>query len=133
MKARAAGLAGASARQASAMRPRSAGRVSGMARTSPGWARVTDSGSRAGSAMSFYQLAGTVAYSIASALSATTLVLSIPRGHHLPTDAGYSTAALTSTIVLVAALIASLAFALPAAVATVRRPSGAAPARRAGG
>jgi hypothetical protein len=56
-----------------------------------------------GSAMSFYQLARTVAYSIASALSATMLVLSIPRGHHLPTDAGYSTVALTSTIVLVAA------------------------------
>ena len=65
-----------------------------------------------GSAMSFYQLARTVAYSIASALSATLLVLSIPPGHHLPTNAGYSTAALVSTAVLAVALAASLLFAL---------------------
>ena len=67
-----------------------------------------------GSAMSFYQLARTVAYSIASALSATLLVLSIPAGHHLPTNAGYNTAALISTAVLAIAQAASLLFALPA-------------------
>jgi hypothetical protein len=85
-----------------------------------------------GSAMSFYQLARTVAYSIASALSATLLVLSIHRGHRLPTGAGYSAAALTSTVILAAALVAALLFALPAAV-TARRPSGAGRVRRAGG
>ncbi len=37
-----------------------------------------------GSAMSFYQLARTVAYSIASALSATLLVLSIPAATTCP-------------------------------------------------
>ena len=74
-----------------------------------------------GSAMSFYQLARTVAYSIASALSATLLVLSIPPGHHLPTNAGYSTAALVSTAVLAVALSASLLFALPAANPAARR------------
>src|SRR5215472_1592509 len=47
MNALAAGLAGASARQASAMRPRSVGRVSVMACSCPAWALVTDSGSRA--------------------------------------------------------------------------------------
>jgi hypothetical protein len=83
--------------------------------------------------MSFYQLARTVAYAIASALSATLLVLSIPRGHHLPTGTGYSTAALTSTVILAAALAASLFFALPAGLVRARRPSGAAPVRRAGG
>jgi hypothetical protein len=65
--------------------------------------------------MSFYQLARTVAYSMASALSATLLVISIPYGHRLPTDAGYSTAALTSTVILTVALVASVLFALPAA------------------
>jgi MFS family permease len=85
-----------------------------------------------GSAMSFYQLARTVAYAIASALSATLLVLSIHRGHRLPTGAGYSAAALTSTVILAAALVAALLFALPAAV-TARRPSGAGRVRRAGG
>jgi MFS family permease len=86
-----------------------------------------------GSAMSFYQLARTVAYSIASALSAAVLVLSIPGGHRLPTDAGYSAAALASTVVLVAALAASLLFALPAGRLTARQPSAVPPARRAGG
>ena len=76
-----------------------------------------------GSAMSFYQLARTVAYSIASALSATLLVLSIPHGHHLPTNAGYSTAALVSTAVLAVALAASLLFALrPQSSSDTRKP-----------
>jgi MFS family permease len=68
-----------------------------------------------GSAMSFYQLARTVAYALASALSATLLVLSVPRGHALPADAGYTTAALASTAILVAALVVSLLFAMLAA------------------
>jgi MFS family permease len=66
-----------------------------------------------GSAMSFYQLVRTVAYSLGSALSATLLVLSIPRGHTLPTDAGYTTAALVSVAILAVALAASLRFAIP--------------------
>ena len=68
-----------------------------------------------GSAMSFYQLARTVAYALASALSATLLVLSVPRGHALPADAGYTTAALASIAILAAALAVSLLFAMPAA------------------
>ena len=63
-----------------------------------------------GSAISFYQLVRTVAYAIASALSATVLVESTPAGHRFPTDAGYTTAALVSTAVLVAALLASSLF-----------------------
>ena len=70
------------------------GRADGIPDTGHG--RITGSVpvGETGSAMSFYQLARTVAYSIASALSATLPVLSIPPGHHLPTNAGYSTAAL---------------------------------------
>lgn len=67
-----------------------------------------------GSAMSFYQLARTVAYSVASTLSATLLVLAIPRGGGLPADAGYSAAALVSTVVLAVALAVSLLFAISA-------------------
>ena len=76
-----------------------------------------------GSAMSFYQLARTVAYAIASALSATLLVLSVPRGHTLPAAAGYSTAALASIAILVAALAVSLLFARPAASPGSRPPA----------
>jgi MFS family permease len=65
-----------------------------------------------GSAMSFYQLTRTVAYSLASALSATLLVLSTSQAHGLPTNAGYSTAALVSTIILGVALVGSLVFAV---------------------
>ena len=61
--------------------------------------------------MSFYQLARTVAYALGSALSATLLVLSVPRGHALPADAGYTTAALACLAVLAAALAVSLLFA----------------------
>ena len=50
-----------------------------------------------GSAISFYQLIRTVAYSIASALSATMLVLGTPARHALPANAAYSAAALVST------------------------------------
>jgi predicted MFS family arabinose efflux permease len=49
-----------------------------------------------GSAMSFYQLVRTVAYSLGSAMSGTLLVLSIPHGQALFADAGYTTAALVS-------------------------------------
>jgi len=66
-----------------------------------------------GSAISFYQVARTVAYSLGSALSATVLVLYIPRGHALPSASGYSAAALVSVIILVAALVASAVFAVP--------------------
>ncbi len=66
-----------------------------------------------GSAMSFYQVGRTVAYAIASALSATLLVLSVPRGRTLPAAAGYSTAAITSTVILAAALAVAVLFALP--------------------
>jgi MFS family permease len=64
-----------------------------------------------GSAISFYQLARTVAYAIGSALSATVLALSIPPGQPYPTYAGYGAAAAVSTAVLVMALIASGLFA----------------------
>jgi MFS family permease len=74
-----------------------------------------------GSAISFYQLVRTVAYSIASALSATVLVLYIPAGRLIPSDAGYSAAAVASIVVLGAALVASALFA--AAPKRDRRPS----------
>jgi hypothetical protein len=63
-----------------------------------------------GSAISFYQLVRTVGYSIASALSATVLVLYIPAGRLIPSDAGYSAAAVISIVVLGAALVASSLF-----------------------
>ena len=63
-----------------------------------------------GSAMSFYQLVRTVGYSIASALSATVLVLAIPAGRLIPSDAGYSAAAMISIAVLGVALVASTLF-----------------------
>ncbi len=65
-----------------------------------------------GSAISFYQLNRTVAYSIASALSATILILGTPAGHAVPANAAYSAAALVSTAVLVAALVVSSVFAV---------------------
>jgi MFS family permease len=85
-----------------------------------------------GSAMSFYQLARTVAYALGSALSATLLVLSVPPGHALPADAGYTTAALACLAVLAAALAVSLLFAgrrqthrsRPAAVTSQRTGAG---------
>jgi predicted MFS family arabinose efflux permease len=75
-----------------------------------------------GSAISFYQLVRTVGYSIASALSATVLVLYIPAGRLVPADAGYSAAAVISIVVLGAALAASVLFA------AAGRPHGAGPA-----
>jgi hypothetical protein len=63
-----------------------------------------------GSAISFYQLVRTVAYAIASVLSATVLVLATPAGKPFPSDAGYSAAALVSIAVLVAALAVSIVF-----------------------
>jgi predicted MFS family arabinose efflux permease len=76
-----------------------------------------------GSAMSFYQLVRTVGYSIASALSATALVLYIPAGHAFPSNAGYSAAALISIGVLLAGFLLSTAFA----AATRRPPDGPRP------
>ena len=52
----------------------------------------------------------TVAYAIASALSATVLVVSTPAGQPFPADAGYSAAALVSIAVLVATLGRQRAF-----------------------
>lgn len=65
-----------------------------------------------GSAISFYQVARTVAYSLGSVMSATVLVLYIPRGHVVPSGSGYSAAALVSVVILVVALAVSAAFAL---------------------
>ncbi len=65
-----------------------------------------------GSAISFYQLARTVAYAIGSALSATMLALSIPPGQPYPTYVGYGAAAAVCTAVLVVALLASVLFAV---------------------
>jgi MFS family permease len=67
-----------------------------------------------GSAISFYQLNRTVAYSIASALSATILILGTSAGRPFPANAGYSAAALASTAVLVAALLVSGLFVVAA-------------------
>lgn len=78
-------------------------------------------GRETGSAMSFYQLIRTVGYSMASALSATALVLKTPAGHTVPANAGYSTAAMISVVVLLAGLAVSSAFAL----ATRPRPPAA--------
>jgi MFS family permease len=66
-----------------------------------------------GSAISFYQLLRTVAYSIASALSATILVGYIPSGRAVPVSAGYSTAVLLDLAVLTAALIVAIILAFP--------------------
>src|SRR5580693_1182506 len=81
-----------------------------------------------GSAISFYQLVRTVAYSLGSTLSATVLVLYLARGRVFPSDAGYSAAAVVCTAVLVAALAASALFAIwpgradtPAAAITAGR------------
>jgi predicted MFS family arabinose efflux permease len=76
-----------------------------------------------GSAISFYQLVRTVAYSLGSTLSATVLVLYLPRDRVFPGDSGYSAAAVVCTGVLVAALAASTLFAL-----TGRRKPGMTPA-----
>ena len=65
-----------------------------------------------GSAISFYQVARTVAYSLGSALSATVLVLYIPRGRALPSDSGYTAAAAVCVIILFAALAAGIVFAM---------------------
>jgi predicted MFS family arabinose efflux permease len=65
-----------------------------------------------GSAISFYQLARTVAYAIGSALSATMLSLSIPSGQSYPTYVGYGAAAAVCAGVLVVALLASGMFAI---------------------
>jgi MFS family permease len=65
-----------------------------------------------GSAISFYQLMRTVAYSLGSALSATVLVLSTPRHQIIPANQGYSNTAMASTAVLAAALVSSALFAV---------------------
>jgi predicted MFS family arabinose efflux permease len=76
-----------------------------------------------GSAISFYQVARTVAYSLGSAMSATVLVLNVPRGGVLPAASGYSAAALVSVVILVGALVASTVFALPVAGHRKRGPA----------
>ena len=81
-----------------------------------------------GSAISFYQLIRTVAYSIASALSATILILGTPAGHAVPANAAYGAAALVSTAVLAAALVVSSIFA----VAAKRPETASAPTTGAG-
>lgn len=63
-----------------------------------------------GSAISFYQLVRTVAYALGSALSATLLLFYVPPGEEVPTNAGYSTAALVCIAVLLGALLASALF-----------------------
>ncbi|MBO0809390.1 MAG: MFS transporter, partial [Actinobacteria bacterium] len=83
-----------------------------------------------GSAMSFYQLNRTVAYSAGSALSATLLVISIPPGHRLPAASGYATAALACTAVLAVALAVSLLFALAVSPAAGSPAAGSAAARQ---
>ena len=65
-----------------------------------------------GSAISFYQLVRTVAYAIASALSATLLVLSTPAGRRFPAASGYSAAARVCIAFLVAALAVSVLFVM---------------------
>ena len=65
-----------------------------------------------GSAISFYQLVRTVAYAIASALSATVLVESTPAGRRFPAGSGYSAAAVVCIAVLVVALAASVLFVM---------------------
>jgi hypothetical protein len=63
-----------------------------------------------GSAISFNQLTRTVAYSLASALSATVLVLATPAGGQEPANAGYGAAALVCIAVLTAALGSAVLF-----------------------
>lgn len=65
-----------------------------------------------GSAISFNQLTRTVAYSLASALSATVLVLFTPAGGQEPANAGYGAAALLCIAVLTAALGVAVLFAV---------------------
>lgn len=77
-----------------------------------------------GSAMSFYQLGRTVAYAIASALSAMLLVLSTSPGHSVPADSGYSATALTGIVILAVALAVSAVFAVPDRAAGTGRSSG---------
>ena len=64
----------------------------------------------------------TVAYAIASALSATVLVVSTPAGQPFPSDSGYSAAALVSIAVLVATLAVSALFVMRAPVLDNKRP-----------
>jgi len=64
-----------------------------------------------GSAISFYQLVRTIAYSFGSALSATILVSYVPPGAAFPTATGYSAAAALCTGLLVIALAVSALFA----------------------
>jgi MFS family permease len=80
-----------------------------------------------GSAISFYQVARTVAYSLGSALSATVLVLAIPRGQVLPAGSGYSAAALVSVIILILAFIVSAVFAMTVPGRPVRSRSRSVP------
>ncbi len=63
-----------------------------------------------GSAMSFYQVLRSIGFSAGSALSATALVATIPKGGSVPTSAGYGNAALISIVFLLLALGVCAAF-----------------------
>jgi MFS family permease len=76
-----------------------------------------------GSAISFYQLVKTVGYSVGSALSVTVLVGYINRGGRLPTNAGYSAAAVVDLAVLACVLMTGLFFGLRPAVNRYSRPT----------
>ena len=84
--------------------------------------QVTLPAAKTGSAISFYQLVRTVGYAIASALSATVLVLSTPAGHRFPAASGYSAAAGVCIAVLVTALAASVLFVMRRPVLGRKRP-----------
>ncbi|GAA4672427.1 MFS transporter [Frondihabitans cladoniiphilus] len=61
-----------------------------------------------GSANSFYQVLRYIGYSLGTALSATFLVGTIPRGGSLPTDTGYGLAAAFAIVVLLVAAVAAV-------------------------
>jgi hypothetical protein len=64
-----------------------------------------------GSAISFNQVLRLVGYATGSALSAVILQASIPAGQLLPTNHGYTIAALLGSLLWIAT--AAIAFALP--------------------
>ncbi|HET7093886.1 MAG TPA: hypothetical protein VFI22_10420, partial [Thermomicrobiales bacterium] len=64
-----------------------------------------------GSAMSFYQVLRSVGFSAGSALSATILVAFMPPDRSLPTDAGYSAAAIFGIAILLVAFAVAIVFA----------------------
>jgi MFS family permease len=75
-----------------------------------------------GSAMGFYGVVRSVSFSAGSALSATVLVIYVPRGRSLPTDGAYSVAAWISIGVLLAALALAGALAVSERTALASQP-----------